>query len=474
MDLLNKNNILNDNKEEIIISDIHGDFTSILNILNNYLQTELKFKIGNNKIYNECIKKITINNYNYISINSSIIKYYNEILDNINDFKFIKNDNLKKLNNKRLILLGDIYDPYNYKSLRNLIDELIKDKKYYVNNIDNKFLLDDDGKTQINNDNIYKYGNIMFTLLSNTKNKTLYNNTMKLILISMIMTYKLLLCLEKYLEVKYIIGNHEISSFDEYPKCIKYKILNDFKCYYYNKKSNILYCHFHIESKEHFKYNFFSYNLKNIDEIFYDNCKKYMNNENNKFKMLNSIIIHIINNYNKDNHNKYNLGNPSLITMYSQSIFQSFINKINPIIICGHYNFKNACNNTKINNNWDLNIYNNNYNNRKIYYIDCDISIYHSKHFKNLNNSKIGIILNCQYVINNNGKLNYIKVLNDYLYYCNYNDLINNENYNENDFNKLIIFNIFDNNNIIINSYYNMMQLKNNKKTLYNYNNIIF
>ena len=460
MELLNPNNILDDDKEEIIISDTHGDFTSILNVLNNYLNTNLKFKLNNNLIYNDCIKQIDIDNINnYISINSSIIKHYDIIMNENNIFKFIKNDKLRNLNNKRLILLGDVYDPYNFRSLRIMIEQLIKEEKYIRND---KLLLDDDGKNMINNENIYKYGNIMLS------------SSNKLVVINMIMTYKLLLCLEKYLEVKYIVGNHEISSFDEYPLCIKNKILNDFKCYYYNKKRNILYCHFHIDSKIPFKYNQYTYNLKNIDDIFKDECNKYINNQNNKYKLLNSIIIHCIDNKittSTEYSNKtYKLGNPHYITMKSQSIFQKFINKENPIIICGHCKFKDACSNTKINNEWDLNIYHNYNIDRLIYYIDCDISIFHSNNFINNKTKKKGIILNCQYInninkfspLNNVLNIKYNKVLNDYLYYIdNDNELINKELYDEKDYNKLLIFNTFDKNNIKQESFNSILSLKN-------------
>lgn len=462
MELLNNNNILSDNKEEIIISDIHGDFAAILNILNNHLNTTLKFKLDNNLIFNDCIIKLNINNNIYYSINSSIIKHYDIIMNENINFKFLKNDNLRKLKNKRLILLGDVYDPYNFRSLRIKIESLIKENKF---NKDNKLLLDDDGKIMINNNNIYKFGNILF--LSNNK----------LVLCNMMMTYKLLLCLEKYLDVKYIIGNHEISSFDEYPICIKNKILNNFKTYYYNSKKNILYCHFHIESKIEFKHNHYTYNLKNIDNIFYNECKDYINNvNNNNFKKLNSIIIHCLDNkktsITKYSNKTYKFGNPHYFIMYSQSIFQQFINKMNPIIICGHYNFKDACTNTKINDEWDLNVYHNFNNNRLIYYIDCDLSIFHSNNFINKSNDKKGIVLNCQYIFinnnnddNNDNNINYIKILNDYLYYINNeNETINNENYNEKDYNKLLIFNTFDNKNIINNiSFYSLNNINSQK-----------
>ena len=465
MELLNQNNIIDDNKEEIILSDTHGDFTSILNVLNDYLKTELRFKIDKYTIYNDCIKKIP--EINYVSINSSIIKHFDIIMNENNFFKIIKNDNLKNLHNKRLIILGDIYDPYNFRSLRKMIYDLIKLNKF---NKDDKLLLDDDGKLMFNNKDIYKFGNIML------------NSPNRLVLISMMMIYKLLLCLERYMEVKYIVGNHEISSFDEYPLCIKNKILNDFKCYYYNKQRNILYCHFHIENQDKNKNDTFgkaeamkvcnahldTYNLLNIDDKFKEYCKLYINMKDYSFnfKKLNSIIIHCVN-----NKLTTNLGNPHLMKMNNPSLFQQFINKVKPTVICGHYNFKDN-NNEEINitNEWDYNIYRDFDYNKLIYYIDCDMSIFHSNNFIDLTNNKKGIVLNCQYINNTNMyqmdniiNINYIKKLDEYLYYAEDNEIINNENYDKNDFDKLLIFNTFDKNNIIETSYDEISKIKKKK-----------
>ena len=105
MDLINSNNILSDNKIDIVIGDIHGDFTAILNVLNHYFNINITFQY-----YNDIILK-TINNH--LTLNTSLLKVKDFI--NSNElFNFDILNNLDNLNNYRIIILGDIFDTNNY------------------------------------------------------------------------------------------------------------------------------------------------------------------------------------------------------------------------------------------------------------------------------------------------------------------------------------------------------------------------
>ena len=143
MELLNKNNIINDNKIDLVIGDTHGDFTAILNVLNSYLNTNIKFQ------YYEDLTLQTINNH--ITLNTSLMKHKDFInsdekfifeglekgneKENNQELNQVSNSENNKvsnpennqelnqsfnrsLNNIRLIILGDIFDTNNYLTLR--------------------------------------------------------------------------------------------------------------------------------------------------------------------------------------------------------------------------------------------------------------------------------------------------------------------------------------------------------------------
>ena len=117
MDLINSNNILSDNKIDIVIGDTHGDFTAILNVLNHYFNINITFQYYNDIILN------TINNH--LTLNTSLLK----VKDFINSNELFNFDSLNdiNLNDHRLIILGDIFDTNNYLTLR------LKAKKNKIN-----------------------------------------------------------------------------------------------------------------------------------------------------------------------------------------------------------------------------------------------------------------------------------------------------------------------------------------------------
>ena len=372
--MINSNNILSDNKIDLIIGDTHGDFTSILNLLNNYFNTNITFQY-----YNDLILS-TVNNH--ITLNSSLIKHKDFIYSN-EKFNF---NNLNKNTNLRIILLGDIFDTNNYLTLRLKAEK--QNKQFKPLNTDTVIEYKDNYKI---------YGNFVCD----------YKN--EFFLLCQQLVYKLLISLEDYFEIKYIFGNHELSSFDYYNDNIKDFIINKFRCYYYNKTYNTFYCHFY--NKTNIKeVNDNKHNTLNIDELIINSLKNY-NKENNKkkknkeyFKLMNykkSLIQVVdIDKIFKTDKPLNLMGDCNNIIMKDKSIFDEFITINKCKVFVGHWNF-------------DITE-----NNNDIYFLDKDLSIIHARTIQNNITKKIGIILNNQYVIiNNNNNIKHIIPLYNYEFY---------------------------------------------------------
>jgi len=441
MELLSKENILNDNKIDIVIGDTHGDFTAILNILNNYLKTNIKFQY-----YNDLVLT-TINNH--ITLNTSLMKHKDFInsdkkfiFENLDKNIFNDKDNEKEknnnqdnkpeinplinqsfnqssinlLNNIRLIILGDIFDTNNYLTLR------LKAEK---NKIEFK-PLNTDAVIEYT-DNYKIFGNFVCD----------YNN--EFFLLCQQLVYKLLVSLEDYVEIKYIFGNHELSSFNYYPENIQDFIINKFRTYYYNKTYNTFYCHFYNKTIKT-EINDNKHNLLNIDDLIINTLKDYKTATKNKknkfyFKLMNlkKSLIQVVDMETIDKlENKYEImGDSDKIIMKHKSIFDIFIKKLNPVCFVGHWNMNDS------NVNKD----------KTIYFLDRDLSIIHARTIQNKITKKIGIILNCQYCVINKDKntenktiINHIKPLFDYEFYIN--DPLESEYITEKNYNKYVIFNL--------------------------------
>ena len=433
MELLNKNNIINDNKIDLVIGDTHGDFTAILNVLNSYLNTNIKFQ------YYEDLTLQTINNH--ITLNTSLMKHKDFInsdekfifeglekgneKENNQELNQVSNSENNKvsnpennqelnqsfnrsLNNIRLIILGDIFDTNNYLTLR------LKAEK---NKIDFKHLNTD---TVIEYTDNYKiFGNFVCD----------YNN--EFFLLCQQLVYKLLVSLEDYVEIKYIFGNHELSSFNYYPENIQDFIINKFRSYYYNQTKNTFYCHFYNKTDKT-EINDNKHNLLNIDDLIINTLKDYKTASKNKknkfyFKLMNlkKSLIQVVDMDTIDKlENKFELmADADKIIMKHKSIFDIFIKRLKPICFVGHWNM----NNSNINKD------------KTIYFLDRDLSIIHARTIQNKETEKIGIILNCQYcVIDNMIKL--FTPLFDYEFYIN--DPLTSEYITEKDYNKYVIFNL--------------------------------
>lgn len=405
MDLINSNNILSDNKIDIVIGDIHGDFTAILNVLNHYFNINITFQY-----YNDIILK-TINNY--LTLNTSLLK----VKDFINSNELFNFNSLNdiNLNDYRLIILGDIFDTNNYLTLR------LKGEK---NKINFKPLNTD---TVIEYyDNYKMFGNFVCD----------YNN--EFFLLCQNLVYKFLISLEKYIEIKYIYGNHELSSFNYYNDNIKNFIIDNFKCYYYNKTYNTLYCHFHNNTNIN-NVNNIKHNLLNIDDLIKEtlininNCKNINNNKSKKFYFklmdLKKSLIQVVDMEVIDKlENKYSyMDDCNKIIMKYKSIFDDFIKNVKCKCFVGH---------------WKMDKTNTN-NDKSIYFLDNDLSIIHARTIQNNITKKIGIILNCQYcVIKSNNNITHNIPLYNYEFYID--NPLNNEYITEKDYNKYVIFNLED------------------------------
>ena len=409
MDLINSNNILSDNKIDIVIGDTHGDFTAILNVLNHYFNINITFQYYNDIILN------TINNH--LTLNTSLLK----VKDFINSNELFNFDSLNdiNLNDHRLIILGDIFDTNNYLTLR------LKAEK---NKINFKPLNTD---TVIEYyDNYKMYGNFVCD----------YNN--EFFLLCQNLVYKFLISLEKYIEIKYIYGNHELSSFNYYNDNIKNFIIDNFKCYYYNKTYNTLYCHFHNNTNIN-NVNNIKHNLLNIDDLIKETltninennkkCKNINNNKSKKFYFklmdLKKSLIQVVDMEVIDKlENKYSyMDDCNKIIMKYKSIFDDFINNVKCKCFVGH---------------WKMDKTNTN-NDKSIYFLDNDLSIIHARTIQNNITKKIGIILNCQYcVIKSNNDITHNIPLYNYEFYID--NPLNNEYITEKDYNKYVIFNLED------------------------------
>lgn len=392
--MLNSNNILTD-KTDIIIGDIHGDFTGLLNILNNYFNCNISFNY-----YDDFILS-TIDNH--LTLNTSLINHKDFIYSN-EKFTF---NNLNKNNNIRLILLGDVFDTNNYLTLR------LKAEKQ---NIQFK---------PLNTDNVIEYKND-YKIFGNFVCD--YNN--EFFKLCQQLVYKFLISLEDYFEIKYIFGNHELSSFNYYDDNIKQFIINNFRCYYYNSTYNTFYCHFYNKTdiKE---VNDVKHNLLNIDNLVIDTLKNYNNEINKKkktkeyFKLMNlkKSLIQVVDMEVIDKlENKYDvMGDCDNIIMKYNSLFDEFIKMNKCKVFVGHWKFDDYIN-----------------KDNSIYFLDCDLSIIHARTIINKNN-KIGILLNCQYCIVNND-IKYVSLLKDYPFYID--NPLNSEYIDE--LNKYVIFNLND------------------------------
>ena len=409
MDLINSNNILSDNKIDIVIGDTHGDFTAILNVLNHYFNINITFQYYNDIILN------TINNH--LTLNTSLLK----VKDFINSNELFNFNSLNdiNLNNYRIIILGDIFDTNNYLTLR------LKAEK---NKINFKPLNTD---TVIEYyDNYKMYGNFVCD----------YNN--EFFLLCQNLVYKFLISLEKYIEIKYIYGNHELSSFNYYNDNIKNFIIDNFKCYYYNKTYNTLYCHFHNNTNIN-NVNNIKHNLLNIDDLIKETltninennkkCKNINNNKSKKFYFklmdLKKSLIQVVDMEVIDKlENKYSyMDDCNKIIMKYKSIFDDFINNVKCKCFVGH---------------WKMDKTNTN-NDKSIYFLDNDLSIIHARTIQNNITKKIGIILNCQYcVIKSNNDITHNIPLYNYEFYID--NPLNNEYITEKDYNKYVIFNLED------------------------------
>lgn len=441
MELLNKENIINDNKIDIVIGDTHGDFTAILNVLNSYLKTNIKFQYYEDLVLSTVNKHITLNtslmkHKDFINSDEKFIfknldtNYFIGIDDeknNKNNSEFIFENNSKNnsksiseknifnhsinpLNNIRLIILGDIFDTNNYLTLR------LKAEK---NKIDFKPLNTD---TVIEYTDNYKiFGNFVCD----------YNN--EFFLLCQQLVYKLLVSLEDYIEIKYIFGNHELSSFNYYPENIQDFIINKFRCYYYNQTKNTFYCHFYNKTDKT-EINDIKHNLLNIDDLVINTLKDYKiasKNKKNKFyfKLMNlkKSLIQVVDMGTIDKlKNKFELmADADKIIMKDKSIFDDFIKQLKPICFVGHWNM----NDSNVNKN------------HTIYFLDKDLSIIHARTIQNKETEKIGIILNCQYCVIDN-LIKHIIPLFDYEFYIN--NPLTSEYITEKDYNKYVIFDLKD------------------------------
>jgi len=455
MELLTKENILNDNKIDLVIGDTHGDFTAILNVLNSYLKTNIKFQYYEDLVLSTVNKHITLNtslmkHKDFINSDEKFVfknldtNYFIGIDDEKNNKnvseKVLKKDNknvsekvfekdnknvsennsesiLKKdisnfftnqLNNIRLIILGDIFDTNNYLTLRTRGEK---------NKIEFKPLNTD---TVIEYTDNYKiFGNFVCD----------YNN--EFFSLCQQLVYKLLVSLEDYVEIKYIFGNHELSSFNYYPENIQNFIINKFRSYYYNQTKNTFYCHFYNKTDKT-EINDIKHNLLNIDELVINTLKDYKTASKNKknkfyFKLMNlkKSLIQVVDMEIIDKlENKFELmADADKIIMKHKSIFDDFIKRLKPICFVGH---------------WDMN--NSNVNKDKtIYFLDRDLSIIHARTIQNKETEKIGIILNCQYCVIDNMIKHFIPLF-DYEFYIN--DPLTSEYITEKDYDKYVIFNL--------------------------------
>lgn len=391
MEYLNSHNII-ENKEDIVIGDTHGDFTAILNVLNDYLNTRITFEY-----YDDFVKDIN----GHLTLNTSLLKHKDFILSN-DLFTF----NLS-LPNVRIILLGDVFDTNNYLTLRKLGEK--KNINFKPLNTDAVIEMKDNYKV---------FGNFVCD----------YNNEFFKLCQQLIL--KFILSLEKYVEIRYVYGNHELSSFDYYDDNIKEFIINNFSSYYYNKTHNTFYCHFHNNTSIT-KMNNDCHNMLNIDNLIRDELKRYRNETSIKkktrcyFKLmdLKKSLVQVVDMDVIDKmENKYEImGDCNKIIMKYKSIFSDFIEEIKPVVFVGHWNMD------------DKNVK----DDKSIYFLDRDLSIIHSRTIENNKTKKIGILLNCQYCIVNDKVIHKTPLL-DYEFYVD--EALQDEYVNEND--KFVIFDL--------------------------------